>query len=155
MDVSELPTEAWIADIVIGLLAFVSFALVAAWWTKSGISAQEENADCRKAGREAISSQLTVSLTASAILLAASFVVIQIGRSSEIEISDSAVTQVLIAAIALAVSILLTVWNSALIVPLSRDRDVSLNAPTNIISAVALFSLLAGAGFFTVALFLL
>lgn len=155
MDLNELTTGAFVVDIVIMVVSFVSIIVVSIGWASSGISAEGRSNDEKIDGRQAVASQITVSLTATSILLAASFVVLQIGNSPGNQMSDAAVTQVLLAAVSLGVSLAFAVWNSALIVPLSRSLDVSVNAPTAMISAISLFSLLAGAGLFAVALFLI
>jgi hypothetical protein len=156
MDITELPKGVWIADIFICAVALISFLCVAIPWTIRGSShAKQDDREARKAGREAISAQLTLSLTGASILLAASFVVVQLGKSGQPSISNVAVTQVLLAGTAFAICAFCAVWNSALIVPLSHDHDVSLYPMTNIISGAVLFSLFAGTAFFTVALFLI
>jgi|TARA_B100000809_G_scaffold222010_1_gene230694 hypothetical protein len=154
VDLGDIPQWAQIVDGAIGAVTVILFLIVSISWL-TGSADSEVKVEDKNAGRSAVAAQLSLSVTAASILLAASFVVIQMGRSSDTEIAEGAVAQVLLSSIAFAASIAIAVWNSSLIVPLSKSLDVSDNTGTGIISGASLFLLVAGAGFFLVAIFLI
>jgi len=79
VDLGDIPQWAQIVDGAIGAVTVILFLIVSISWL-TGSADSEVKVEDKNAGRSAVAAQLSLSVTAASILLAASFVVIQMVR---------------------------------------------------------------------------
>ena len=90
---------------------------------------------------DALQRQIALGVTASAILLPACFIIIQLGSGSEATLGTEAVTQLVVAAAYATLSMVLGVWTAGSVTPRLMERGHAVDGWMQTFAAVQIHAL--------------